>query len=227
MPSPTLPKPTCILWDWDNTLVDGWAAIEHGLNATFAAFAMPSWDRQTVLANVRGSLRDTFPAMFGAEWERARDIFYAAVHSRHLEVLTPMPGVAEAIAAAATFGPQGVVSNKQGALLRAEAAHLGWAPRFAALVGAGDASADKPSAAPILTALEACGVPPGPAVWYIGDTALDMRAARAAGCTAVLLGLATHDGGVATASPDHVFDNGHALAKGLLDLARAGVGGGD
>ena len=220
-------RPACILWDWDNTLVDGWAAIQHGLNATFAEFGMPEWDRETVLANVRGSLRDTFPGMFGAEWERARDIFYTAVRSCHLEVLNPMPGAAEAIAAAGALGPQGVVSNKQGPLLRAEAAHLGWAPRFVTLVGAGDASADKPSAAPILMALAACGVPAGPAVWYIGDTVLDMDAARAAGCTAVLLGRAAHDGGVAAARPDHAFDDGHALAARLLDLARAGVGEGD
>jgi phosphoglycolate phosphatase len=220
-------RPTVILWDWDNTLVDGWAAIQHGLNATFSEFGMPEWDRETVLANVRGSLRDTFPGMFGAEWERARDIFYTAVRSCHLQVLNPMPGAAQAIAAAAALGPQGVVSNKQGPLLRAEAAHLGWEGHFATLVGAGDASADKPSAAPILMALAACGVPAGPAVWYIGDTVLDMDAARAAGCTAVLLGRATHDGGVAAARPDHVFDDGHALAARLQHLARAGVGEGD
>ncbi|NKE47079.1 HAD family hydrolase [Roseomonas frigidaquae] len=215
--------PACILWDWDNTLVDGWAAIQHGLNATFAEFAMPAWNRETVLANVRGSLRDTFPGMFGAEWERARDIFYGAVRSCHLDVLNPMPGAESAILAAGALGPQGVVSNKQGPLLRAEAAHLGWAGHFATLVGAGDASADKPSAAPILMALAACGVQPGPAVWYIGDTVLDMDAARAAGCTAVLLGPALHDGGVAAARPDLVFDDGHALAAGLQHLARAGV----
>ncbi|MGK7870493.1 HAD family hydrolase [Falsiroseomonas sp. E2-1-a20] len=219
-------RPACILWDWDNTLVDGWAAIQHGLNATFTAFGMPHWTRETVLANVRGSLRDTFPGMFGAEWERARDIFYTGVRSCHLDVLNPMPGAAEAIAAAAALGPQGVVSNKQGALLRAEAAHLGWAPSFAALVGAGDASADKPAAAPLFLALEACGVPAGRAVWYIGDTVLDMDAARAAGCTAVLLGRAPHDGGVAAARPDIAFDDGHALAGHLWSLARAGVGGG-
>jgi phosphoglycolate phosphatase len=218
--------PACILWDWDNTLVDGWAAIEHGLNVTFRDFAMPEWDRATVLARVRGSLRDTFPGMFGSEWERARDIFYAAVRGCHLDVLNPMPGAAAALAAAAALGPQGVVSNKQGNLLRAEAAHLGWTPHFAALVGAGDAAADKPAAAPLLLALAACGVPPSPGVWYVGDTVLDMQAARAAGCTAVLLGPAAHDGGVIAAAPDLAFDDGHALAEALRRLASAPVAGG-
>ena len=218
-------QPACILWDWDNTLVDGWGAIQHGLNVTFREFGMPEWDRATVLARVRGSLRDTFPGMFGAEWERARDVFYGAVRACHLDVLSPMPGAAVAIAAAGAFGPQAVISNKQGPLLRAEALHLGWSGHFAALVGAGDAAADKPDPAPFAMALASCGIDAGAAVWYVGDTAMDMQAARAAGCTAVLVGGAPHDGGLAHAMPDIAFDDAHALAKALAGTAtRSAIG---
>ncbi len=218
----TLPAPAAFLWDWDNTLVDGWAAIQAGLNAAFRAFGKPEWSREEVLRNVRRALRDSFPELFGAgHWEAAREIFYAEVRAHHLSVLSPMPGAAAAIEAAAALAPQGVVSNKQGPLLREEAAHLGWAPLFRALVGAGDAARDKPDPAPLLLALEACGVPAGPGVWYVGDTALDMQAARAAGCTAVLLGDAAHDGGVGNAAPDGAFADGHALAAHLRSLAKA------
>lgn len=213
-------RPPAILWDWDNTLVDGWAAIEAGLNATFRAFAMPEWDRTTVLARVRGSLRDTFPGMFGAEWERARDIFYAAVQDNHLEVVNPMPGTAEMLAAASCIAPMGVVSNKQGSLLRAEAAHLGWAHHFDALVGAGDAAADKPDPAPMTMALAAMGVKAAPAIWYVGDTAMDMQAARRAGFIAVLLGDAAHDGGIVTAAPDLHFADAFMLQCTLVALAK-------
>ncbi len=213
-------RPAAILWDWDNTLVDGWAAIEAGLNAAFRAFGLPEWDRATVLARVRKSLPESFPPMFGSEWERARDIFYATVRSCHLDVLHPMPGALHAIAAAGTIAPQAVVSNKQGALLRAEAAHLGWDSHFGTLVGAGDATAAKPSAAPLLLALERLGLRASPDVWYVGDTALDMQAARAAGCRAVLLGDASHDGGVIATQPDATFIDGHAFAAHLLSLAK-------
>jgi phosphoglycolate phosphatase len=213
--------PPAILWDWDNTLVDGWAAIEAGLNETFRAFAMPEWDRTMVLARVRGSLRDTFPGMFGAEWERARDIFYAAVTARHLDVLDPMPGAAAALGVAARVAPLGVVSNKQGPLLRAEARHLGWDRHFGALVGAGDAAADKPDPAPMTMALAAMGVPASPGIWYVGDTAMDMQAARRAGFVAVLLGDASHDGGIATANPDLHFADAEMLHRTLLTLAKA------
>src|SRR4051812_10144990 len=206
-------QPRGVLWDWDNTLIDGWAAIAAGLNAAFRAHGLPEWTLEEVRGRVRRSLRETFPEMFGAAWEQARDTFYAEVRARHLAVLTPMPGAALAIEAVAAAGlPQGVISNKQGPLLRAEAAHLGWARHFQVLVGAGDAAADKPDPAPFRMALAAVGMGAGPAVWYVGDTALDMQAARAAGCTAVLLGDAAHDGGIAQAAPDHAFADGAALA---------------
>ena len=94
----TLPR--AIVWDWDNTLADGWPAIMAGLNAAFSAFGLPQWTLEEVRANVRKSLRDSFPAIFGAEWTRARDIFYAEVRARHLVVLEPMPGAGALLAEA-------------------------------------------------------------------------------------------------------------------------------
>ncbi len=211
------PAPTAILFDWDNTLIDGWAAIEAGLNAAFAAFGKPAWTREQVLGNVRKSLRDSFPEHFGHEWERARDIFYEAVHATHLDVIRPLPASLPMLDSLAHL-PLGVVSNKQGPLLRKEAAHLGWADRFRVLVGAGDAVADKPSGAPLHLALGRMGLRAGPHIWYVGDTAIDMQAARAAGCRAVLLGDAAHDGGVAACAPDMAFTDGVQLSERLHAL---------
>ncbi len=209
--------PDAILFDWDNTLIDGWAAIEAGLNAAFAAFGKPAWGREQVLANVRKSLRDSFPEHFGAEWERARDIFYEAVEATHLQVIRPLPETL-AMLDGLTHLPLGVVSNKQGPLLRREAEHLGWDGRFLTLVGAGDAVADKPSGAPLHLALSRMGLSAGPHIWYVGDTSIDMQAARAAGCVAVLLGDAAHDGGIAACAPDIAFAHGLALSAALHTL---------
>jgi phosphoglycolate phosphatase len=214
-------RPSVLLYDWDNTLVDAWAGVTVALNAVFAAFAMPPWTVADTRERVRVSLRESFPAMFGAEWERARDIFYATLQAEHLAHVTPMPGAAEALAAGASW-PQGVVSNKTGRYLRAEVAHLGWTAHFGAVVGAGDASADKPDPAPILLALERLGYAPGPSVWYLGDTALDMQSARAAGVTAVLVGDASHDGGIDRARPDLHFPGALDLSARLGALARLG-----
>jgi phosphoglycolate phosphatase len=210
--------PAVLLYDWDNTLVDGWAGITAALNAVFGAFAMPAWSAADTRARVRVSLRDSFPLMFGAEWECARDIFYAALEEQHLRHVAPMPGAADALAAGAPW-PQGVVSNKAGRYLRAEVSHLGWTPHFGAVIGAGDASADKPDPAPILLALERLGRTADRSVWYLGDTALDMHAARAAGVTAVLVGTAEHDGGIDRAHPDLHFLSAFDVAARLSSLA--------
>ena len=210
--------PSVLLYDWDNTLVDGWVGITAALNAVFADFAMPLWSEADTKARVRVALRESFPVMFGDRWEYARDLFYATFRSRHLEHVRPMPGVAEALVAGAGR-PQGVVSNKAGQYLRAEVAHLGWDAHFGAVVGAGDASRDKPDPAPIFLALDRLGRGADREVWYLGDTALDMQAARAAGVTAVLIGDASHDGGVAQAAPDIHFPSASDLAARLRAFA--------
>jgi phosphoglycolate phosphatase len=207
-------QPSVLLYDWDNTLVDGWAGIAAALNAVFGEFAMQEWSVAETKERVRVSLRDSFPAMFGAEWERARDIFYSALDEQHLRHVRPMPGVIEALAAGATC-PQGVVSNKAGRYLRAEVAHLGWGDHFGTVIGAGDATADKPDPAPILLALEHLGRKADRSVWYLGDTALDMAAARAAGVMPVLIGDASHDGGIDRARPDLHFPSALDLAVRL------------
>ncbi len=211
-------RPELLLWDWDNTLVDGWVGITAAMNAAFAAFAMPPWSVDETRRRARVSVKEAFPALFGGEWRRAREIFYAAFSEDHLDQVTPMPGAADALEAG-TAWPQGVVSNKRGSFLRAEVAHLGWASRFAAVVGAGDADADKPNPASILLALAQMNAAAKMGVWYLGDTASDMAAARAAGVTAVLVGDASHDGGVERARPDLHFEHARGLAARLRALA--------
>ena len=85
-------------------------------------------------------------------------------------------------------------------------------------MGAGDATADKPDPAPILLALDRLGCAADRSVWYLGDTALDMQTARAAGVTAVLVGDASHDGGIDRARPDIHFPSALDLAGRLRVL---------
>jgi phosphoglycolate phosphatase len=185
---PELRSPRAVLFDWDNTLVDAWKSIHAALNATLVSEDLPPWSLEETKARVRGSLRDTFPAMFGARWEEARDIFYGTLEAVHLDTVEPLPG-AEALLRELSGQSAflGVVSNKTGTYLRREAAHLGWDRMFRRLVGAADAAEDKPAAAPVRMALEGAPVEAGPDVWFVGDTATDMLCARNAGCVAILV----------------------------------------
>jgi phosphoglycolate phosphatase len=214
--------PTALVFDWDNTLVDAWPGVASALNAALTAFGQRPWSLAEVRARVRTSLRDSFPGLFGEAWERARDVFYEALERTHLQYVTPLPGAAETLARAQALGlALAVVSNKTGRYLRREAEALGWSGHFVTLVGAGDAEADKPDPAPIRLALAALRLEPGPRVWYVGDTALDMQAARNAGVLPVLIGDAAHDGGPIRAAPAvHLADHA-ALQDRLARLVRA------
>lgn len=207
--------PQAILWDWDNTLADNWGALTAAINAVFARYGMPPWTVADSRQRMRHAIRDSFPPMFGASWEQARDVFLATLEAVQLDHLAAMPDVAEALAAAARW-PQAVVSNKPGAALRREVGHIGWNAYFRAVIGAGDAEADKPHPAPIWQALAAIGLKPGPEIWYVGDTGVDMLAARAAGVTAVLLGDAAHDGGVAALEQREAAPHLHCLTASAL-----------
>ena len=39
----TLPRPSALLFDWDNTLIDSWATIHLALEETFQAFGREAW----------------------------------------------------------------------------------------------------------------------------------------------------------------------------------------
>jgi phosphoglycolate phosphatase len=186
---PELRHPRAIIFDWDNTLVDSWATIHDALNYLMAAMERPLWTLEETRERVRLSLRDAFPAIFGERWEDARQIYLDRFRAIHLERLTPLPGREAMLRALAADGHYlAVVSNKTGSVLRHEATHLGWSSLFGGIVGAGDAHTDKPHCAPVELALQRSGLRPGPDVWFVGDTAIDMECALASGCVPVLLG---------------------------------------
>lgn len=187
--SPTLSRPRAIVFDWDNTLVDSWATIHDALNFLMTAMDRPLWTIEDTRERVRLSLREAFPAMFGDRWREAQQIYLDRFRAIHLERLTALPGREAMLRRLAADGHYlAVVSNKTGAVLRSEVAHLGWTSFFGAIVGAGDTHTDKPHRAPVELALQPSGIAPGPEVWFVGDTAIDMECALAAGCVPVLLG---------------------------------------
>lgn len=184
-----LGPPAAVLFDWDDTLVDTWDAITHALNAVHAHFGMETVDVPEAKRRATRSLRDSFPEMFGADWEQARDIFLGDFAAHHIAGLGVKPGAEALLGTLAGAGvPMAVVSNKNGPYLRAEAEHLGWTGRFVRIVGAGDAEADKPHPAVVAMALDGLEIASRKTVWLVGDTDVDMACAEAAGCTGVMVG---------------------------------------
>ncbi|MGC2201684.1 MAG: HAD-IA family hydrolase [Stellaceae bacterium] len=201
-----LARPRAILFDWDNTLVDSWSTIHEALNAVMAAMQKPLWSLQETKERVRLSLRESFPLHFGDRWEEARRIYLEVFRAIHLERLQPLPGRSEMLQKLTTEGFfLGVVSNKTGSVLRREAEEIGWSGVFGSLIGAGDAALDKPHPAPVALALEPSGIEPSEAVWFVGDTGVDMECAYNSGCVPILLGADGTNPEFASCNPRLVF----------------------
>ncbi len=218
-PSPAIMKPQAILFDWDNTLVDSWATIHDALNICMAAMKKPLWTIEETRERVRLSLSESFPHHFGERWEEARRIYLDAFAAIHLERLTALPGRGELLRGLAGSGIYlGVVSNKTGRLLRLETERIGWSALFGSVIGAGDAAADKPAAAPVHLALDPSRIEAGEGVWLVGDTGVDMACARNAGCVAVLLGAGAAEPEFRDSAPHLSFADPAALFRFVQGL---------
>lgn len=183
------PKPKAILFDWDNTLADTWPIIHEALHAAFTAMGHTPWTMEETKQNTHFSLRDAFPKRFGDRWEEARDVYIKTFRSMHLEKIGILPGAVEVLDyLRGTDVFLGVVSNKTGAYLRDEVAHLNWGKYFDTVIGAMDAKTDKPSAEPLLLALKDSFIAPGEEVWLVGDAVTDIECAFNAGCTPLFYG---------------------------------------
>jgi phosphoglycolate phosphatase len=181
--------PRAVIFDWDNTLVDSWAAIADAINETLKHFGMPVWSIDEVKNNCTRSARESFPDWFGDRWEEATEVFYARFKKVQMQNLSPMKSAGDLLAFLSKQGiPCMIVSNKNGSYLREEVQALGWNSYFSAIVGATDAPRDKPAREHADHALKLAGIESGNDVWFIGDSELDIVCARNADCTPVLLG---------------------------------------
>jgi len=213
-------KPHAVIFDWDNTLIDSWSVIHSAMNITLERMGHEIWSRGEIEKRVRASLRDSFPSLFGARWKDAEKIFYESFESIHLKELQPLPGAHDLLNALKEVDMYlAVVSNKRGSLLRKEAKHLGWDHYFHSLTGAGDATRDKPAIDPVIHALAGGGILPGPGVWFIGDTDIDLICAKNSGCTPILLRQnAPQPDEFLNAVPAFYYSSCQALAESLVSL---------
>ena len=99
-------RPRAILFDWDNTLIDSWGAIQDAQNHTLTAFGLAPWTLEETKARVHGSMRDSYPQLFGDRWLEAGEVLYRRFEERHMETLTPLAGASSATRRASTCAPR-------------------------------------------------------------------------------------------------------------------------
>lgn len=190
-----LKKPQAVLFDWDNTLVSTWGVLHKVINLTFAEYQMPLWSLEKLKATAHQSSREAFPGLFGENWKEAQDFFYENFKKYHLEELQTMPGALSLLDFLTNQNIKlGVVSNKKSSILTKEVEFLKWSNFFNVVIGSGDSERDKPAPDPIFLALDRIGLKASDEIWFVGDTIVDWRAAKASGCQPIALGESCGEG---------------------------------
>lgn len=186
-------KPKAVIFDWDNTIVVShqlfFKALHHALDTLDMEHSVV--DLPVFKENAQLSLKDGFPKIFGARCDEVSAAYRAYVKDVHLDYVTLVPYVHEALQHLAQCGVVlSVVSNKDGDFVRREAQKLGVSRYFHAVVGSMDTEEDKPSVMPVHFSLKGkfAASDFGDDIWFVGDSVVDMKCGHNALCTTILFG---------------------------------------
>ncbi len=198
-----------IVFDFDGTLADSYAAITASVNHVRARRGMNPLSADEVKRFVgRGPdylLTHTVPG-----GDLAADLAcYRAHHpSVMLEGTRLLPGAAEVIHALHRAGKRlGLCSNKPRYFSQDLLEHFGIASCFSVVVGPEDVARPKPAPDMLLAAIARLGLPPKQ-VLYVGDMTVDIETARAAGVTVWVVPTGSDERSVLLAAhPDRLLES--------------------
>ena len=181
------------LFDLDGTLVDTAPDLMRALNHVLGDAGLPLVDEAMTRHWVGHGVRAMLTAALehhdaGVSTARVDALFDAclAYYGEHIaDHSVPYPAVVDTLDDLARRVPLAVVTNKPADLSERLLEALDLRRFFAAVVGRGSTRNHKPDAEPALYACEQLGVAPCE-VLFVGDSATDVKCARAAGCDVVL-----------------------------------------
>lgn len=209
------------MFDVDGTLLDSREAIlasyreatRHVLDREIPASA----DEADAMLQVRAL--DVVARLAGGDPVRERrlaDAYQAGYERRQQEVL-PYPGALEALAKLRALGLRlGVVTSKSRSRLALDLERTGLERLLDASIAGDDVRHGKPDPEPLEAGLQALGVPAGAAL-YVGDSPVDVAAARAAGVCSVGVAFGFNARALREAAPDVLIQNYDELVAFVAD----------
>jgi phosphoglycolate phosphatase len=198
--------PQALMIDLDGTLVDTLGDFDVVLNTVLRELKLPEVSRQFIEHTVgkgsehliRSLLQEVgAPDRFDEAWPLYQR-HYLATNGAHAPLY---PGVLEGLQAFQARGlPMACLTNKPIAFAAPLLEKKGIRGFFRHVFGGESFERKKPDPLPLLKTCEALGTPPA-ATLMIGDSSNDAQAARAAGCSVVLMTYGYNHG-----QPVHLID---------------------
>ena len=171
-----------VIFDLDGTLIDSYQAIYLSFQYAYANMGLPPLSFEDTRRVVGLGLTITFNDLLGKErTPEALRLFrkrYWEVFPEHTHFL---PGAKESIFELHRRGiGQAIATNKLGRFSRAIIRHFGMEDLFVAVLGDEDVAINKPDPEMLLAAIERLALPKE-AIVMVGDSLVDIEAARNAG----------------------------------------------
>lgn len=189
-----MPRFRAVLFDFDGTLADSYAAITASVNHVLEHHNRPTLTEEKVRTLVGHGLQQLMDTILpGIDPDAAARLYrehHPTVMKSHTKLL---PGVADGLAALKAAGVKlGVCSNKPAYFTRSLLGMLDIGHYFDVVYGPDDVGAAKPDPAMVDRALEKLGVPKEQAL-YVGDMEVDVETGRRAGIETWVMPTGSHD----------------------------------
>lgn len=220
--------PALVVFDLDGTLVDTGPDLTASLNHALAHLGRQPVDHDSVRDMVGLGAAKLLERGLGATGGWTPELVQAGLpvfldyYAANICVgSVPYPGIEAALDELASHGVRlAVCTNKPVSLSTGLIAALGWSGRFVANLGGDSLEVRKPHPRHVLATIEAAGGDPRRAV-FVGDSIVDVTAARAAEVPVVAVSFGFADRPAESLGADIVIHHYDALIPALRSLSGA------
>lgn len=209
-----------ILFDLDGTLLDSMPLIRKAYQNVFKKLGIP-WTENNMLQLATLPVKESAKRFAEKREQEFLTTFFSYYLSEHNNLMKMFPGTLEMLELLKSRGCRlGIVTSKTRAGTMVSVDFLGITKLMDVIITDDDAVHHKPHPEPLLKALELLSASADTAI-YIGDSSLDLIAAKSAGIQVAYVVWGAGDiEDIQQYNPDYIIDNWNQLTDQNLPLIK-------